>query len=89
MNFAGEKRVLDSEIWHVCVGPLINGMYLGLMIFWYVYDNMISYQWCNSSTSFSIGMKRTNCQVIICTWDFLLQELMRLQPIDVSLFYIT
>jgi len=69
---------------------------------------VISYQWCNSSASSSIGMKRTNCflvsavladhklwclpqycQVIVCIWDFLLQQLMRLQPIAVSLFSIT
>jgi hypothetical protein len=29
------------------------------------------------------------CQVIVCTWDFLLQQLMRLKPIVVSLFSIT
>jgi len=22
--FAGEKRVLDSELWHACAGPLVS-----------------------------------------------------------------
>ena len=24
MNFVGEKRVLDSELWHACAGPLVS-----------------------------------------------------------------
>lgn len=24
MDFAGEKRVLDSELWHACAGPLVS-----------------------------------------------------------------
>ena len=23
-GFAGEKRVLDSELWHACAGPLVS-----------------------------------------------------------------
>lgn len=23
-NFAGEKRVLNSELWHACAGPLVS-----------------------------------------------------------------
>lgn len=24
LNFAGEKRVLNSELWHACAGPLVS-----------------------------------------------------------------
>lgn len=24
VEFAGEKRVLDSELWHACAGPLVS-----------------------------------------------------------------
>jgi hypothetical protein len=24
MHFTGEKRVLDSELWHACAGPLVS-----------------------------------------------------------------
>ena len=24
MDFSGEKRVLDSELWHACAGPLVS-----------------------------------------------------------------
>jgi len=24
VDFAGERRVLDSELWHACAGPLVS-----------------------------------------------------------------
>jgi len=24
VGFAGERRVLDSELWHACAGPLVS-----------------------------------------------------------------
>lgn len=24
INFAGERRVLNSELWHACAGPLVS-----------------------------------------------------------------
>lgn len=35
MDFAGEKRVLDSELWHACAGPLVSLPALGSRVVYF------------------------------------------------------
>jgi len=64
--FAGEKRVLDSELWHACAGPLVSLPAVGSRVVYFPQGHSEQVSWIIACTEKSLWVLSRFSVTMVC-----------------------